>query len=111
MIAAALFVAIVSTTSESVTEASKENVGAVTAFVWVTDSILWFPFLVSTIFTSIWMTLLLLSTTVVKMLSPLQRFTTWFFDVDRHPIQSIGIVAGALVMIGSLVWSIVRAVI
>jgi hypothetical protein len=67
--------------------------------------------LISTLFTSVWTILILLSTTVVKLLAPVQRSTGWFFDVEKHPIQAIGIVAGALVMIGSGVWAIVRAVV
>src|SRR5215471_4477492 len=33
-------------------------------------------------------------------LAPLQRFTIWFFDVDKHPLEAVGIVTGALVMHG-----------
>ena len=65
----------------------------------------------STMLTSIWTTLILLSATIVKLLAPLQRFTAWFFDVERHPLRAVGIVSGALVMIGSLVWTVLRAVI
>lgn len=68
-------------------------------------------FLASTLFTSVWTILILLSTTVLKLLAPLHRFTAWFFDVEKHPVQAIGIVAGALVMIGSLIWTVLRAVI
>jgi hypothetical protein len=68
-------------------------------------------FLSSTLLTSLWMTLILMSAMAVKLLAPLQRFTAWFFDVDRHPVKAIGIVSGALVVIGSLIWSLVRAVI
>jgi hypothetical protein len=68
-------------------------------------------FLLSTLFTSVWTILILLSTTVVKLLAPIHRFTSWFFDVDHHPLQAIGIVSGVLVMIGSLIWLIIRAVI
>jgi len=66
---------------------------------------------VSTIFTSVWMILILLSTTALKMLAPVHRFTAWFFDVEKHPVQALGIVAGALVMIGSLIWTVLRAMI
>jgi hypothetical protein len=68
-------------------------------------------FLSSTLATSIWTILILLSTTVLKLLAPIHRFTAWFFDIDRHPVQAIGIVAGALVMIGSLIWNLVKLVI
>jgi len=54
-------------------------------------------FLSSTLFTSIWTILILLSTAVLKLLAPIHRFTAWFFDVDHHPVKAIGIVAGALV--------------
>ena len=66
-------------------------------------------FLASTLLTSAWTTLTLFSTLVVKLVMPLQRFTTWFFDVDRHPVQAIGVVSGVLLMTGSLVWTLVRA--
>jgi hypothetical protein len=33
------------------------------------------------------------------------------FDVDKHPVKAIGIVSAALVMIGSLIWSVVLATI
>ena len=68
-------------------------------------------FSASTLLTSIWTVLILLSTTVLKLLAPLQRFTAWFFDVDKHPLKAIGIVAAALVMSGSLIWAVLRAVI
>jgi hypothetical protein len=64
----------------------------------------------STLFTSVWTTLIILSTTVLKLLAPVHRFTAWFFDVEKHPVQAIGIVAGALVMIGSLIWTALRAI-
>jgi hypothetical protein len=67
--------------------------------------------LVSTLCTSVWTALILLSTTAIKLLAPLQRFTGWFFDIDKHPLQAIGIVAGALVIIGSGIWAIVRAIV
>jgi hypothetical protein len=68
-------------------------------------------FATSTLLTSAWAILVLLSTTVLKALMPVQRFTAWYFDVENHPVQAIGIVAGALVMIASLIWSVVRALI
>jgi hypothetical protein len=68
-------------------------------------------FLSSTLLTSTWTILILLSTAVVKLVAPIQRFATWFFDVEAHPVQAIGIVSGALVMIASLVWTVMRAVI
>jgi hypothetical protein len=67
-------------------------------------------FLVSTFFTSVWTILIVLSTAVLKLLAPSQRFTAWFFNVDSHPLQAIGIVAGTLVMAGAIIWVILRAV-
>lgn len=65
----------------------------------------------STLFTSVWMLLVLLSTTVLKLLTPLQRFTVWFFDFEHHPVKAIGTVSAALVMIGALISTVLRAVI
>jgi hypothetical protein len=62
----------------------------------------------STLFTSIWTILILLSTTTLRLLASLQRFTGWFFDVDKNPVKAIGIVSAALVMVSSLIWSAVR---
>jgi len=68
-------------------------------------------FPISTIFTSIWTFLILISTAVLKLLAPVHAFTAWFFDVETHPVQAIGIMAGALVMIGSLIWSVAQALV
>ena len=65
----------------------------------------------STLFTSIWTILILLSTTLIKLLAPIQHFTIWFFDAERHPVQSIGVVSGGLVMVGALIGSVLQAVI
>jgi hypothetical protein len=67
--------------------------------------------LLATLLTSIWTVLILLSTIALKLLTPLHRFTAWFFDLEEHPVKTIGIVAGVLVMAGSLIWSAVRALI
>jgi hypothetical protein len=71
---------------------------------------LYVPLFFSTLFTSVWTMLILVSTGVIKILSPLHRFVTWFFDIEKHPVQAIGIVAGALMIAGSLVLSFVRTV-
>jgi|ERR1700677_1713407 hypothetical protein len=65
----------------------------------------------STLFTSIWIASILLSATVLKLLAPMHRFTAWLFDVEKHPIQAIDIVTGALVMIGALTWTVLRSVV
>lgn len=64
----------------------------------------------STLLTSIWSILILLSATFIKILTPLHQLTAWFFDVETHPVKAIGIVAGALVMTGSLIWTLIRVV-
>lgn len=66
--------------------------------------------MVSTIFTSGRTILILLSTTFLKLLAPLQRFTAWFFNLDKHPVRAIGIIAAAMMMAGSLVWTVLRAI-
>ena len=69
------------------------------------------PLMISTLLTSIWAALFLIASAVIKVASPLQRFTAWFFDVDRHPLKAVGVVSAALVMIGSLMWTGLRAMI
>jgi hypothetical protein len=69
---------------------------------------LWSTFYFSTLFTSIWLTLIVLSTTFIKLLAPLHRFTAWFFNVERHPLEAVGIVAAALVMLGAAIWAVVQ---
>ncbi len=71
---------------------------------------IWLIFASSTLFTSIWTTLVLVSSILIKILTPAQYFTVWFFDVEKKPIQAIGIVSGALVVMGGLVWSIVTKI-
>jgi hypothetical protein len=59
----------------------------------------------STLLTSVWVTLFLLSVLVVKLLQPLEylrRFTIWWFkDIDAHPLSAIAKVAGTLIVIGA----------
>jgi hypothetical protein len=62
----------------------------------------------STLFTSVWLALIVLSSTLIKFLAPLQRFTAWFFDVEKHPLQAVGIVTGALVMVGAAIGAVVQ---
>jgi hypothetical protein len=66
--------------------------------------------LLSTFLTSVWIVSVYVSTLTLNILSPLDRFTLWFFDVDKNPLRAIGTIAGALIMTGSLAWSLVRAV-
>ena len=65
----------------------------------------------STLFTSIWTALIFLSSIFLKLVAPIHRMTTWFFDVDNHPLEAVGNVAAGLVVAGSLGWSFVRAVV
>jgi hypothetical protein len=67
------------------------------------------PAFISTLFTSIWIFFVVISSTAIKLLAPLQRFTSWFFDIDNHPVKALGIVSSALLMSGSLIWTIIRA--
>jgi hypothetical protein len=67
---------------------------------------IWLIFASSTLLTSIWTTLVLVSSILIKVVTPVQHFTVWFFDVEKKPIQAIGVVSGALVVFGGLVWSL-----
>jgi hypothetical protein len=68
-------------------------------------------FLSSTLLTSIWTILIPLSSVVIKLFVPAKKVVNWFFDVEKHPLQAIGIVAGSLVVAMSLVWSVARTLI
>jgi hypothetical protein len=69
-------------------------------------------FIASTILTSIWAVVALMAAICVKTLlltDYLRRFTNWFFNVDKHPIRAIGIVAGGIVVVASLIVTVLRA--
>jgi hypothetical protein len=59
----------------------------------------------STLFMSVWTLLILLSTAILKLPGPFHSFTV--FDAGNRPVRAIGIVAGLLVLVGSLIWSLV----
>lgn len=65
-------------------------------------------FFLSTMFTSVWTVLVWISTIILRLTSRLQLASVWFLDVEKHPVQAIGIVSGALVMVGGLIWGGVR---
>ena len=62
----------------------------------------------STLLTSIWTLAIVISSVALKLLVPLQRGTAWFFDVEKRPIEAIGIVAGVLIFACSIIWSLAR---
>jgi hypothetical protein len=66
------------------------------------------PVLFSTLFTSIWTILILVSTALLKLLSPVHRATAWFVDLEKRPVQAIGIVSSALIIFGSVIWTALR---
>jgi hypothetical protein len=70
------------------------------------ESVFYIAFFCSTMFTSVWLALVVLSTALIKFLAPLQRFTTWFFDVEKHPLQAVGIVTAALVMLSAAIGAV-----
>jgi hypothetical protein len=67
--------------------------------------------LLSTLMTSAWTVMILLSGTLLKILEPLRRLANWFCQVDEHPIRAIGFVAGLLVWVGSLIAALIAALI
>ena len=62
---------------------------------------------ISTLMTSIWATMTLLSGTLLKILEPLRRLVSWFFPVDTHPVRALGVVAGALVWCGAMLATLI----
>jgi hypothetical protein len=69
------------------------------------------PVLFSTLFTSIWTIVVLVSASLLKLLSPVHKVTAWFFDLENHPVQAIGTVSSALILMGWGVWTGIRTVI
>jgi hypothetical protein len=66
----------------------------------------------STLLTSAWTLLLVLTFFVAKLLVPLEqlrRFTAfWFRDVEKHPLTSIAKVAATLIIAGATVIKVIR---
>jgi hypothetical protein len=65
----------------------------------------------TSVITSIWSLLAGLSAFLLATVKPIHRFMVWFFDVETHPLQAIGVVSGALVIAWSLIWTGIKAVI
>ena len=64
----------------------------------------------STIMTSIWVALVLVSSSFLKLLTtlnPFSRLVRWMFDVETHPVRVLGLVAAGLVWVGSIVYGLV----
>jgi hypothetical protein len=61
----------------------------------------------STLMTSMWTFLVLLSSIIAQLLIPIdyiRRFATWWFrDVEKHPLTAIAKVAATLIIIGAVV--------
>ena len=61
----------------------------------------------STLLTSLWTMLLLVSSIIAILLIPveyLRRFTAWWFrDIEKRPLTSLAKVAGTLLVIGAVV--------
>jgi hypothetical protein len=61
----------------------------------------------TTTMTSIWAVLIMLSSGVLKLVGSinlLMRVVRWMFDVDAHPVRVLGLVAAAIVWIGSIIY-------
>jgi hypothetical protein len=68
-------------------------------------------FILSTLLTSVWAIMALTSSVITKALLLIdyaRRFIAWFFDVDKHPIRAIGMVAGGLVWAASLMVALIQ---
>jgi hypothetical protein len=67
----------------------------------------------TTLLTSLWTVLLLISTVTVKLLVPVDRIRgfirLWFRDIDRHPLSAIAKVMEAIVVGGAVAVSGIRA--
>jgi hypothetical protein len=60
----------------------------------------------STLFTSAWAALTLISFAAFRALfslDKLRKFVVWFFPVEDHPIRALGIMSGVVVLLGAFV--------
>jgi hypothetical protein len=67
-------------------------------------------FTTSTLLTSMWAIIAIASLAVAKMLvlaDYARKFTTWFFNVDEHPIRAVGVVAGGMILMASLTGTLI----
>jgi hypothetical protein len=74
------------------------------------DDIMVVTFTLTTLMTSLWTIFVVLAAIVAKMavaVNGVMRIFTWMFDVDAHPIRVLGLVAGAVVWGGSIVYGFV----
>jgi hypothetical protein len=67
----------------------------------------------STLFTSAWTMLLVVSSIIVMLLIPvdyLRRFTAWWFrDIEKRPVTSLAKVAATLIVIGGILIQAIRS--
>ena len=66
----------------------------------------------STMLTSLWTLLLIVSGMIAQLLSPIdyvRRFTTWWFrDIETHPLTAIAKVAATLIIVSAVAVKTVR---
>ncbi|MBV9653180.1 MAG: hypothetical protein JOZ42_01315 [Acetobacteraceae bacterium] len=56
---------------------------------------------------SVWTALIFLAALALKVIPPLQVFLGWYFDVSKHPLRAIGMVAWAIVILCGVLWSLI----
>ena len=64
----------------------------------------------STMMTSLWTILIIVSSLVLKAIgsfSRVMRLASWMFDVDAHPIRVLGLVAATICWVGSVIYSFI----
>ena len=85
------------------------NIVAYLLYPWITIGQIVVP---STMLTSAWVVLFLISVLVLKLLTSLEhlrQFTLWWFkDIDAHPLRAIAKVAATLIVIGAFALKAMR---
>jgi hypothetical protein len=64
----------------------------------------------STSMTSLWTLWVMLASAALKLAGSVNftlRFVRWMFDIDAHPVRVLGLVAAAIVWVGSVVYGLV----
>ena len=57
----------------------------------------------STLLTSTWTFLLLVSSVVLRLITRLRRLTAWWFKIEEHPLTAIGQVFATIIIAGGVV--------
>jgi hypothetical protein len=88
----------------------KGVVGTQISNVKLSEAVMMSTYVTSTMLTSIWALMTLLSAVLMKIAAPvayLWKAAAWFFDVDEHPLKALGSVMAAITLVGSTIYGLI----